>query len=288
MPRSFRSSRQVFAIADVYVRDGFGTREFFNQTTVHPIGLAVLGTLSFATLFATRRYMLLPLLVLACVVPQGQRVVLAGLDFNFIRIMLLVGFARVFLRGEWGHIRPKPLDKIVVAWVFVGAIGNILQVGDVQRRRVSDSGSQFDILGIYFMCRVAFRDWRDVDRATTCLALDGVRVVLLLLRREAHRPQHVRGDGGRSRVHGRTGGQTANPGPVRSRHPRGVLLGCSSTDGRSSKVLRKDIWQIANRDRRHGRNPFDRALLRVEYAADRARLQRSRRDGVRPPTLHAA
>ena len=67
----------ALAIAEAYVREGFGTREFFNQTTVHPVGLAVLGVLSLLTCIVNRRYMLLPLLALACVVSQGQRIVIA-------------------------------------------------------------------------------------------------------------------------------------------------------------------------------------------------------------------
>lgn len=157
-------------IEDAYVRDGFGTREFFNQTTVHPLGLAVLGTLSLATLVVARRYLVLPLLVLACVVPQGQRVVIASLDFNFIRIMLMVGITRVLILSEWQHIVPKALDKIVVAWVLIGAIGNIMQVGAFSAV-VYRLGLAFDILGMYFMCRVTFKEWKDVDMATTCFAL---------------------------------------------------------------------------------------------------------------------
>ncbi|MFT7077317.1 MAG: hypothetical protein ACJA0P_003340 [Planctomycetota bacterium] len=160
----------ALALQDAYVRDGFGTREFFNQTTVHPIGLAVLGILALATCLVHRRYVLLPLLALACVVPQGQRIVIASLDFNFVRLLLLVGIARVVAFGEWTHIRPKPLDRIVVAWTLIGAIGYILQVGDVSAI-VYRLGLGFDILGMYFMCRVAFRDWRDVDIAVSGFAI---------------------------------------------------------------------------------------------------------------------
>ncbi|QDV06334.1 hypothetical protein Poly30_18430 [Planctomycetes bacterium Poly30] len=160
----------TLALADAYVREGFGTREFFNQTTVHPLGLAVLGVLGLATCLVHRRYLLLPLLALACVVPQGQRIVIAGLDFNFVRLLLLVGIARVVAFSEWTHIRPKALDRIVVAWTLIGAIGYVLQVGEFSAV-IYRLGLGFDILGMYFMCRVAFRDWRDVDIAVTGFAV---------------------------------------------------------------------------------------------------------------------
>ena len=161
----------LLALADEpYVRDGFGTRDFFNQTTVHPIGLAVLGILSLLTCIVNRRHMLLPLLVLACIVPQGQRVVIATLDFNFIRILLMVGISRVLLLGEWTHLKPKALDRLVVAWTVIGSVGYVLQVAEFSAV-VYKLGLGFDILGIYFMCRVSFRDWRDVDIAVTGLAI---------------------------------------------------------------------------------------------------------------------
>lgn len=233
----------LFALADVYVRDGFGTREFFNQTTVHPIGLAVLGTLSLATLLVTRRYMLLPLIALVCVVPQGQRVVLASLDFNFIRIILLVGIARVFMRAEWTYLRPKPIDKVIVAWVFIGAIGNILQVADFSAV-IYRIGLAFDILGIYFMCRVAFRDWRDVDRATTCLAFMAcISFFFFLIEKRTGRNMFAI-MGGVPAFTGMREGKLRTQGPF----VHAILAGCFWAvllPLVASKVLRRNGWQIA-------------------------------------------
>lgn len=233
----------LLALGDVYVRDGFGTRDFFNQTTVHPIGLAVLGTLSLAGLLLTRKWMLMPLLILTCFVPQGQRVVIASLDFNFIRIILLVLLARVFLRGEWTELRPKVLDKVVVAWVVVGAIGNILQVGHVSAL-VYRAGLSFDILGIYFMCRIALRDWKDLDRAVTCVALVAcVSFFFFLFEKRTHRNLFAI-MGGVPSITGMREGKLRTQGPFV--HP--ILAGCFWAvllPMVTSKILRRDPWQIA-------------------------------------------
>ena len=87
----------MLLLAEDYVREGFGTREFFNQTTVHPLAAAVLAALCFLTLVLPRKWMLLPALTLACMIPQGQRIVVATLDFNFLRVILLFAAARVFV-----------------------------------------------------------------------------------------------------------------------------------------------------------------------------------------------
>ncbi len=226
-----------------YVREGFGTREFFNQTTVHPVGLAVLGSLSLATMLVHRRYVLLPLLMLACVVPQGQRVVVAGLDFNFIRVLLLVGISRVLLLSEWTELRPKALDKIVVAWTMIGAIGYTLQVG-AMHAVIYRAGLAFDILGMYFMCRVVFRDWRDVDRATTCFALMACVSFFFFMieKRTGRNPFAIMG--GVPTFTGMREGKLRAQGPF----VHAILAGCFWSvllPMVAAKVLRKDRFQVA-------------------------------------------
>ncbi|MEO1697140.1 MAG: hypothetical protein AAFU73_07590 [Planctomycetota bacterium] len=227
---------------DVYVRDGFGTRDYFNRTTVHPIGLAMLVSLSAMGLLCSRKYMLLPLLVLACLVPQGQRVVIATLDFGFIRLILLVLLGRIFLRGEWGHIRPKALDKVVFAWVIVGAIGNVLQVGNFGAV-VYRAGLAFDILGMYLVCRVAFRDWRDVDRAVTWLGLLAcVSFFFFALEKRTGR-NLFSVMGGVPAFTGMRDGKLRAQGPFV--HP--ILAGCFWAvliPLVASKVMRRSGWQV--------------------------------------------
>ena len=231
----------VLAIADAYVRDGFGTREFFNQTTVHPIGLAVLGVLSLLTCIVNRRHMLLPLLALACVVPQGQRIVIASLDFNFVRILLVVGISRVIALGEWTHLKPKALDRIVVAWALIGAVGNILQVGAFSAV-VYRLGLGFDILGIYFMCRVAFRDWRDVDMATTGFAIMACFSFFFFFieKKTGRNPFSIMG--GVPQFTGMREGKLRTQGPF----VHAILAGCFWAlllPMVAAKILRKNKWQ---------------------------------------------
>ncbi len=232
---------ETLAIAEAYVRDGFGTREFFNQTTVHPVGLAVLGILGLATCLVNRRYVLLPLLMLACVVPQGQRIVVAGLDFNFVRVLLLIGISRVLLLGEWAHIKPKPLDRLVVAWTMIGAIGYILQVGAFHAV-IYRLGLAFDILGMYLMCRVAFRDWRDVDRATTCFAAMACFSFFFFLIEKMTGRNPFAIMGGVPQFTGMREGKLRTQGPF----VHAILAGCFWAlllPMVASKVLRKNKWQ---------------------------------------------
>ncbi|MHC4082292.1 MAG: hypothetical protein ACYSU2_13335, partial [Planctomycetota bacterium] len=55
---------------------------WFNQTTLHPLGVVAIVLLGVATILVPRRYALVPALILACFVAPAQRIVLASLDFN--------------------------------------------------------------------------------------------------------------------------------------------------------------------------------------------------------------
>ena len=76
--------------------------DWYNRTTLHPLGVFALLVLSIAALTAPRRYALVPMLIMACFVATAQRVVFATLDFNFLRVLILVGWVRVVLRRETG------------------------------------------------------------------------------------------------------------------------------------------------------------------------------------------
>ena len=73
---------------------------WFNQTTLHPLGVVAIVLLGAATLVVPRRYALVPALVLVCCVAPAQRIVLATLDFDFMRVMVFFGWTRVLLRGD--------------------------------------------------------------------------------------------------------------------------------------------------------------------------------------------
>ena len=96
--------------------------EWFNQTTIHPIGLVALAMLALTVLVAPRRFALVPLIVLACFVSPAQRVVVTTFDFNFLRILVLCGWIRVLIRHELTGWRWKPLDVAVLTWALFATV----------------------------------------------------------------------------------------------------------------------------------------------------------------------
>jgi hypothetical protein len=153
---------------------------WFNQTTLHPLGIVAILLLGVATLVVPRKYALVPALVLACFVAPAQRIVIASLDFNFLRVMVFFGWARVLARGEIAGFRWKLLDTLVVAWGCCATVTATILYGTAAAF-INRLGLLYEAIGIYFLCRVLVRDWEDVKAFARCAAIISVPVALAFL-----------------------------------------------------------------------------------------------------------
>jgi len=135
---------------------------YADQTSVHPVGLALWLVLAFLTWRARRSTALVPLFVLVCFIPMAQRVAIAGLDFTLLRLLLLVGWMRVLARGEHRALRLIALDRVVILHIGAGAIANSILHG-TQAIAIYNLGLAFDGLGSYFLVRIVLRSFEDLD-----------------------------------------------------------------------------------------------------------------------------
>lgn len=140
-----------------------GGSEYFKHTTVNPLGLLALVVLGLCVLSMPRRWSVLPLLVMACFVSSAQRIVILGLDFDFLRLMVLFGVMRLILRKEHLAFVWKPLDTIMVLWVSSNMLIYIFQQGTFAAA-INRLGFGFDAFGMYFLFRCLIRNWEDIDR----------------------------------------------------------------------------------------------------------------------------
>jgi hypothetical protein len=149
--------------------------EFHNQTTIHPVGLGVVLLLAVATLAVPRRYALIPMLIIACLIPSAQRFVLAGADFTFVRVIAIAGLLRILLKREYTGLKWMALDTVVVAWGVVGIIMQSLLWGEFSYV-FSRIGFTVETLSIYFFGRVMLRDWNSLRSFTGALAALAITV----------------------------------------------------------------------------------------------------------------
>ena len=150
---------------------------WFNETTLHPLGLAILLGAATAQFLVPRRFALVPLLVLICLTGPAQRLVLASIDFNFIRLMVLAAWIRIIVRGELRTLRWNALDYAFVAWAAGAAFIGVLQRNS-GASIIHWSGSMYDAFGLYFLVRMVVRDWGDVRTFGQSAALVSIPMLL--------------------------------------------------------------------------------------------------------------
>ena len=148
-----------------------------DQTSVHPLGLAALVLLALLQFALPRRQALLPMILMACLMSPRQRIVIATLDFTFLRILVIAGWARLLARGETRPLNPNLLDAVIPALAIVTAVASVMRTRSVPSL-VYQLGVSFDAIGMYFLFRMLVRDWRDLWPAVDAFAWVAVPVLL--------------------------------------------------------------------------------------------------------------
>lgn len=165
---------------DIRVMEGFGQAEYVGHTTIHPLGLAVVLACGLAVLLVPRRFALWPFIITVCFVAPSQRIIIAGLDFNFLRLLVIFGCLRLMLRCEAGGFVSKTIDRWVVAWALVGSAAYVALAGN-SAAFIFRCGWLYDILGMYFLFRCLMRDWDDLRTLFLGFALASIPVALAFL-----------------------------------------------------------------------------------------------------------
>lgn len=158
--------------------------DYAGHTTLNPLGFAILLSLGLAMLLVRRERATIPFILLACFVAPAQRIVVAGLDFSFMRLMVLFGWARVVLRNEHRSLQPHAVDWLIVAWAVVKAILHTIQWGEAGAL-VTMLGQGFESLGVYFLARVLVRSIDDVKAVIRSLAIVSLPILVFFLYEKA-------------------------------------------------------------------------------------------------------
>ncbi|MHC5024596.1 MAG: hypothetical protein ACYTGG_11940, partial [Planctomycetota bacterium] len=158
----------------------FFNEAWYNQTTLHPLGIAAVMVLGMAMIVVPRRYALLPMLIMACFIAPAQRIVVLTLDFNLLRVMVLFGWLRLFVRREVNGVRWKALDSTIVLWALATLVIPSVYAGTF-KMLVYRTGVVYDALGMYLLFRFLVRDWRDVLAVARSIAVLSVPVAIAFL-----------------------------------------------------------------------------------------------------------
>jgi hypothetical protein len=151
--------------------------DWANQTTLHPLGLTAVIILGLAIVFLPRRWAVLPMVVMACFIAPAQRIMLGSMNFDLLRVMVLLGWARLVLRGENRPFAFKPMDAVLMAWAASGTIIYTLSHGSLEAMKYK-LGTSFDAVGMYFLFRCLIRDWMDIEQVVKGFILVSIPVAV--------------------------------------------------------------------------------------------------------------
>ena len=160
--------------------EGWMDRDYYGATTLHPLGLLAILILGALLLFLPRRYAIFPIILMACLVPSAQRLVVFSLDFTLLRIMILTGWMRLLYRNELADFTWKPLDTVVVLWAASGTLVYTILWQDASQF-IYILGTIFDAVGAYFLFRALINNWGDVDRAAWIFTVISLPVAVAFL-----------------------------------------------------------------------------------------------------------
>lgn len=111
--------------------------------------------------FIPRKWILLPFIMAACIVPAEQRLIFMDLDFTPLRMLVISGALKLLITGNNRTIHWNLFDKLFLSWVISGTIIYIIQWHTFSTV-IYKSGVILDCLGLYYISRQSLSSWDDV------------------------------------------------------------------------------------------------------------------------------
>jgi hypothetical protein len=142
------------------------------------LGFAVFDAL--LLLLVPRRWATLPVLAAACYVPIGAGFDIGPFNFYVIRLVLMVAFLRMLLKGEGLQGGMSALDWLIVTWALVALLTSLFHE-DVSSTLINRMGLVFMSCGSYFVLRVFCPSHDDTVRLCRMAAMLLVPVALSML-----------------------------------------------------------------------------------------------------------
>lgn len=150
--------------------------EYYGRTTIHPLALTVFICLSIYAIFASKHKLVLPFILITCLIPSAQRIVIAGLDFTLIRLLLVIVWIRIFLRNEIPqNFRSNPLDAWILIYVVISTLTYTVLFSSVSAL-VNRLGASLDALGLYYLFRIQVHSIHDFKRIISWFCTVGMVV----------------------------------------------------------------------------------------------------------------
>jgi hypothetical protein len=160
------------------------------ETLLHPIVLVAMVVSAILILFLPRKYVIVPVLLTSLVVPMAQQVVVGGLHLFVMRIVILIGCARMLITKASSQDELlaggfNAVDKWFTLWAVFRTLTALVLYASIPAV-IGECGFLWDVFGGYFLFRFLIRDREDITRAAKVLALIAAVVAVGMLNEKIH------------------------------------------------------------------------------------------------------
>lgn len=149
-------------------------------TNINAIGMTLIVLFGIMILILPRRYAIIPILAGICYVSLGQVINISGLHFTSMRLLVLVGWLRIIMRSEIGSFSFNIIDKLVSIFILVSFFIHCI-LWQTQNAFIYKLGIEYNIIGIYFLCRVLVRDIEDVVSVIRIMSFAVIPITLSMI-----------------------------------------------------------------------------------------------------------
>ncbi|MFB0986720.1 MAG: hypothetical protein QMB94_10505, partial [Phycisphaerales bacterium] len=156
----------------------FGFTEYVGQNNLHAAAIGLLAIVVLVFVMGKRNYWFLVMGLAICNIPSSQRLILAGIDLNVLRLVGAIGFVVLLARGYIHTLKPALLDKIVVLSLLVPIL--MSSIRGQSSAAVTYMGIFADGVAIYFIGRVALRDLQSVTAFAWGLLIISIPIAIAM------------------------------------------------------------------------------------------------------------
>src|SRR4051812_4006794 len=162
---------------------GFSRLGGGGDTLVTPAAILIVGIAIVLIFTLRRKYVAVPLLLTAILIPLSQVVVIGGLHFMMLRILVLcvwLRFGIAIITKRSGGLRFNSIDYAVLVWGLISSITFWLLWGASAAALMNRFGFLWSTFGMYFLLRYLVRDPDDAGRVIKTLAVLAVVLAIFM------------------------------------------------------------------------------------------------------------
>ena len=151
-----------------------------DTTFLTPLAIAMTAAMCLLMVVLPRRYALFPVIAIISFMTLGEQVVVSGMHFSMMRVLALVGWVRILVRGEMRGFKMNRIDLVFTLWVLSSFTCSVL-LWRTHENFINRLGFAYNALGLYFMFRMLIRDLEDIKRVFRMVALLLIPLAMMML-----------------------------------------------------------------------------------------------------------